>query len=225
MSQWIHPSTVKPRYKVCDISDVITREPRNWLRTDFINVRNASRLDIEIHYSLRNCPKDATSQFCKTYLTLYSYNTNSERPVPDPSRGVFKKEAVITPESLPTQGVTRAGIFRSSVVTTARGIYLAFLDLGVCITLTKVVISYRYCPEIGSALVTFPRTVAPANDSNLTEEEGICTDFNSVNKVKLVSVCLSNGEWNITDDFACLCKAGYELVNGTIASLECKGKL
>ena len=138
---------------------------------------------------------------------------------------MFKKEAVITPESLPAQGSTQTGIVRGSVITTTRGIYLAFLDQGACITLRKVVISYRYCPEIGSTLVAFPRTVAPANDSNLTEEEGNCTDVNSVNKVKLVSVCLSNGEWNITDDFACLCKAVYELVNGTIASLECRGKL
>ena len=202
---------------------MITREPRNWLRTDFINVKNANRLDIEIHYSLLNCPKDDTSQFCKTYLTLYSYNTNTKEPVPDPTNGVFKKEAVIAPKRLPAQGSTKAEIFSGSVVTTASGIYLAFFDQGVCVTLTKVVISYRYCPKIGSTLVTFPRTVAPANDSDLTEQEGKCTDVNSVNKVMLVSVCLSNGEWNITDDLMCLCKPGYELVNGSVAALECKG--
>ena len=202
---------------------MITREPRNWLRTDFINVSNANRVDIEIHYSLLNCPKVASSRFCKTYLTLYSYHANTEQPAPDPTKGMFKKEAVITPKRLPAQGSTKSDIFRGSVVTTARGIYLAFLDQGVCITLTKVVISFRYCPEIGSTLVTFPRTVSPANDSDLREQEGKCTDVNSVNKVKLVSVCLSNGEWNITDDLMCLCKAGYELIDGAIAALECKG--
>ena len=195
----------------------------NWLRTEFINVRDANRLDIEIHYSILNCPKQATNQFCKTYLTLYSYNTNTEQPVPDPTKGGFKKEAIITPGSLPTQGSTKSDIFRGSVVTTARGIYLAFFDQGACITLTKVVISFRYCPEIGSTLVRFPRTVAPANDSDLKEQEGKCTDVNSANRVKLVSVCLSNGEWNITDDLMCLCNPGYELVNGSVAALECKG--
>ena len=125
---------------------------------------------------------------------------------------------------MPAQGTSKADTFRGSVVTGARGIYLAFLDQGVCITLTKVVISYRYCPEIGSTLVTFPKTVAPANDSDQSEQEGKCTDVNSVNKVNLSGVCLGNGEWKgITDDLACLCKTGYELVNETIASLECKG--
>ena len=124
---------------------------------------------------------------------------------------------------MPAQGSTKADIFRGSVVTTARGIYLAFLDQAACIAVTKVVISFRYCPKRGSALVRFPRTVAPANDSDLKEQEGKCTDVNSVNKVKLVSVCLSNGEWNITDDLTCLCNPGYELINGSVGALECKG--
>ena len=52
--------------------------------------------------------------------------------------GGFKKEAVITPKQLPAQGSTKTDIFRGSVVTTASGIYLAFLDQGACETLTKV---------------------------------------------------------------------------------------
>jgi len=136
---------------------------------------------------------------------------------------MFQKEAVITPKSLPPQGQRKSDVFYGSVITRAPGIYLAFLDQGACITLTKVVISCRYCPEIVSTLVKFPRTVAPANDSDLTEQEGKCTDVNSVNKVKLVSVCLSNGEWNITDDLMCQCNAGYELINGFALALECKG--
>ena len=136
---------------------------------------------------------------------------------------MFQKETIITPKRLPVQGNSKTDIFHGSVITKARGIYLAFLDKGVCVTLTKVVISFKYCTVAGSTLVTFPRTVAPANDSDLTEQEGKCTDVNSVNKVKLVSVCLSNGEWNITDDLMCLCKAGYELIDGAIAALECKG--
>ncbi|XP_078374585.1 ephrin type-A receptor 4-like isoform X2 [Oculina patagonica] len=219
---WIHPSTVKKRYKVCDISDAITKEPKNWLQTDFIDVRSTTQLDIAVTYNLLNCPKMATSKFCKTYFTLYSYHTDTKDPAPDPPKGVFQKETVITPETLPSPGSSVNEVFRGSVVTKAKGIYLAFLDQGVCVTITKVVISYKYCPKTSSTSVTFPRTVAPANDSDLIEQIGKCTDVNSINKVKLSSVCLSNGEWNTTDDVICLCKAGYELVNGTVAPLECK---
>ena len=70
----------------------------------------------------------------------------------------------------------------------------------------------------------FSRTAAPVNDSSLEEQTGLCTDVNSVNKVKLSGVWLSNGEWNITDAVKCLCKPGYELVNGTGGNvLECSG--
>ncbi len=202
---------------------MITRKPNNWLQTDFIDVRNAKRLDIEVHYSLLNCPLTGISRYCKTYLTLYSYHADTKDPVPDPTKGVFKKEMVIKPKTLPPPNRTVKDVFRGSVITKAKGIYLAFLDEGVCISLTKVVISYRYCPETGITLATFPRTVSPANDSDLVEEIGKCTDVNSINKVKLSSVCLSNGEWNTTDDLMCLCKVGYQLVNGTIAPLECRG--
>ncbi|XP_078355574.1 ephrin type-B receptor 3-like, partial [Oculina patagonica] len=218
---WIHPSSVNKRYKVCDISDGITREPNNWLQTDFIDVKNAKRVDIEVHYSLLNCPTTATSRYCKTFLTLYSYHTDTKDPVPDPTRGVFKEETIIKPPTLPKPGESVKDIFCGSVVTKAKGIYLAFLDQGVCVTMSRVVISYRYCPETGGTFVTFPRTVAPANDSDLVEQIGKCTDVNSINKVKLSSLCLSNGEWNITDDLMCLCKVGYELVNGSLG-LECK---
>ncbi|KAJ7331704.1 hypothetical protein OS493_019298 [Desmophyllum pertusum] len=102
--------------------------------------------------------------------------------------------------------------FRKGVVPKAKGIYLAFLDQGVCMAIQKVVISYRFCSERGSTLVRFPRTVAPANDSDLIEQAGECTDKNSVNKVKLSGVCLSNGEWNISDALKCLCNTGYELI-------------
>jgi len=218
----MHPTTVRPSYTVCDITKTITREPINWLRTDFIDVKNAKRLDIEIHYFLLNCFYVDTSQFCKTYLTLYSYHANTAQPLPDPTKGMFQQEAVITPKSLSPR-IVKKDIFRGSVVTRGQGIYLAFLDQGGCIALTKVIISYRYCPESGSTLVTFPRTVAPASNSDLMEQEGKCTDANSVNKVKLVRACLSDGKWNITDGFACLCKAGYELIIGSVAALECKG--
>ena len=85
------------------------------------------------------------------------------------------------------------------------------------------VVRYHFCSKtVASKMVRFSRTVAPANESNLTKQEGKCTDPNSItkNNKKLFGVCLSNGEWNITDNSTCLCNYGYELTNG---SFNCKG--
>ncbi|XP_022781090.1 uncharacterized protein LOC111322287 isoform X2 [Stylophora pistillata] len=54
--------------------------------------------------------------------------------------------------------------------------------------------------------------------------KGECTDPHSLkrNNQKIFGVCLSNGEWNITNSSACLCSYGYELTNGSSDSFVCK---
>ena len=99
------------------------------------------------------------------------------------------------------------------IITKKGGVYLAFLDHGACVSISSVIVSYNYCSEIGGVLVSFSRTPAPVNDSYLVEQTGSCSDVNSINEVNLSGVCLSSGEWNITDGVKCLCKPGYQLVN------------
>ena len=220
--QWSHTSTQsRPVYVVCDIGDTI-EEPKNWLITKFINIKNATRLDIEVTYAFRNCPLAHVGPFCRTNFSLYSYHADYKF-YPNPTQLNFHKETVIAPKTLPAPGELATNIFYGSVVTDAKGIYLALLDQGACLIIRKFAVRYRFCSEtVPSKMVRFSRTVAPANDSNLTKQEGECADPNSItkNNKKLFGVCLSNGEWNITDNLACLCNYGYELTNG---SFTCKG--
>ena len=218
--QW--NSTSSLTYTVCDIADK-NEEPENWLMTEFINVKNVKRLDIEVTYTLRNCPLAKVKlPFCRTNFSLYSYHADYKfHHVPTPLN--FHKETVITPKTLPVPGELATNIFHWSVLTKSKGIYLALLDQGACLIIRKFVVRYRFCSvTVPSKMVRFSRTVAPANDSNLTKQEGECADPNSItkNNKKLFGVCLSNGEWNITDNLACLCNYGYELTNG---SFTCKG--
>ena len=190
--------------------------------TEFINIKYAARLDVEVTYILRNCPLAHVGPFCRTNFSLYSYNTDYKLN-PDPKPLNFQKETVITPKTLPAPGEQATDIFYRSVLTKAKGIYLALLDQGACLRIRKFAVRYRFCSEtVPSKMVRFSRTVPPANDSNLTKQEGECADPNSItkNNKKLFGVCLSNGEWNITDNLACLCNYGYELTNG---SFTCKG--
>ena len=182
-------------------------------------------------YRLVNCPADCSCPYCKTYIGLYaSYAniTNVHNPAPNPNQVIFSKEDKIQPTTLPAPGNLQKYTYQGILATEANGIFLAFLDKGACIAISKVIISYHVCPEkvMRSVLVRFPRTVAPANYSELTEVLGECTDVNSISTGKLLGVCLSSGEWNISDDASCVCKAGYELVNVSDSShngSECKG--
>ena len=219
--QWNHPSTQSPVYVVCDIGYTI-EEPKNWLITKFINIKNATQLDIEVTYTFRNCPSSNVGPFCRTNFSLYSYHTDYKfYPKPTPLN--FHKETVITPKTLPAPEKRTRETFYGSILTKAKGIYLALLDQGACLKIRRFVVRYHFCSKtVASKMVKFSRTVASANESNLTKQEGKCTDANSItkNNKKLFGVCLSNGEWNITDNSTCLCNYGYELTNG---SFNCKG--
>ena len=222
--QWTHPSNVSPYYSVCDASNKY-EVPENWLITDFINIKNATRLDIEVTYTLLTCPLANVGPFCRTNFSLYSYHIDFKYN-PDPKKLNLLKETVITPKILPMPGERTTDTFDGSIVTKAKGIYLALLDQGTCLTIRRFVLRYRFCSEtVPSKLVRFPRTLAPANEINLTKQEGECTDPNAIkkNNKTLFGVCLSNGEWNITDNSACLCSNGYELTHGSSDSFTCKG--
>ena len=220
--QWDRPTRVSSYFSVCDIANTI-EEPKNWLITKFINIKNAARLDVEVTYILLNCSLADVGPFCRRNFSLYSYHTDYKLN-PDPKPLNFHKETVITPKTLSALRERATNIFYGSVLTKAKGIYLALLDQGACLAIGKFVVRYRFCSETVpfNETVRFSRTVAPANDSNLTKQEGECADPNSItkNNKKLFGVCLSNGEWNITDNLACLCSYGYELTNG---SFTCKG--
>ena len=219
--QWDRPTRVSSYFSVCDIANTI-EEPKNWLITKFINIKNAARLDVEVTYILLNCSLADVGPFCRRNFSLYSYHTDYKLN-PDPKPLNFHKETVITPKTLSALRERATNIFYGSVLTKAKGIYLALLDQGACLAIGKFVVRYRFCSETVpfNETVRFSRTVAPANDSNLTKQEGECADPNSItkNNKKLFGVCLSNGEWNITDNLACLCNYGYELTNG---SFTCK---
>ena len=219
--QWKHPSTQKPVYIVCDYG-VWFEEPKNWLITEFINITNAKRLDIEVTYTLFNCLSKLKETFCKTNFFLYSYQTDYKLNQ-NPTQLTFHKETVITPKTLPAPGNLTTNTFYGSVVTKAKGIYLALLDQGACVRIEKFVVRYRFCSEtVTSKLVKFPRTVAPANEMNVIIQEGECADPNSVtkNNKNVYGVCLSNGEWRVAENLTCHCNYGYELTNG---SFTCKG--
>ena len=210
-------------YSVCDIQT--PNEPSNWLRSDFIDLKDGKLMDIEIGYILKNCPDDVSVPHCKTYIGFYAYHSDRKLfPAPDPTQGRYQFIDKIAPtEALPKPGDYKAFLYRRKMSTKARGVYLGFLDEGVCIVIQNVTVGYEFCPEKGGGLVKFPRTVAPANDSLSEEKAGECSDKNSVSEKKLTGLCLSSGKWNITDGLKCLCKKGYQIVEPDPNSLECKG--
>ena len=187
-------------------------------------------LNVELKYVLLGCPP-FSGPFCNYNLSIYVLHVEKKLVGVDLdpvtcNKVTYQKVETIVPTVLPGAKEAKEYDYNRKIITKKGGVYLAFLDQGACMTLSSVIVSYAYCPEeqVG-VFVRFSRTAAPVNDSHLEEQTGRCTDVNSINKVKLSGVCLSSGEWNITDGVKCLCKPGYQLVNGSEKNvLECSGK-
>ena len=186
-------------------------------------------LNVELKYSLRGCPTPQSS-VCNHEFSIYVLHVEKELVGVDlnplTAKVTYQKVETIVPKVLPPPKELKEYDYDAKILTKKGGVYLAFLDQGACVSLSRVIVSYMYCSEeqVG-VLVRFSRTAASVNDSHLEEQTGRCTDVNSINKVKLSGVCLSSGEWNITDGVKCLCKPGYQLVNGSEKNvLECSGK-
>ena len=62
---------------MCDI--IIGSQPTNWLRTNFIDVKDAKMLNVKLTYSLSGCPA-ASSSFCKNAISIYALHADKELP-------------------------------------------------------------------------------------------------------------------------------------------------
>lgn len=106
---------------------------------------------------------------------------------------------------------------RDVKVTTRKGFYLAFQDVGACIALVSVRVFYKTCPLTVRNLATFPDTVTGADTSSLVEVRGSCVN-RSEEREEPKMYCGADGEWLVPIG-GCLCNPGYEEKGGA-----CKGK-
>jgi len=104
-----------------------------------------------------------------------------------------------------------------SVLVEGKHVILAFHDYGACTSLFSVKVTYNVCPDetLRRSLVSIPRTVAPAKDSEPIRVEGHCNREVIQVSGSLYVHCESNGEWNITGlEGRCICKEDMQNKGG-----------
>ena len=125
-------------------------------------------LNVELKYNLLGCPTSKSS-VCNHELSIYVLHVEKELVGVDlnplTAKETYQKVETIVPKVLPPPKELKEYDYDSKIITEKGGVYLAFLDRGACVSLSRVIVSYNYCSEIGSVLVRFSRTAAPVNDS------------------------------------------------------------
>ncbi|XP_060587535.1 ephrin type-B receptor 1-B-like isoform X2 [Ruditapes philippinarum] len=201
-------------YTSCYVS---SRDVNNWLRTPFIDVKNAKSLYIEMIFTMRKCVKHSDPsilQQCKELFTLYSYQAdrdiaNKEMPSWDDTsyKLVGKIPATFLGESASDILLNTQENF-ISLTPGLRGIYFSFQDTGACVSLVAIKVFYKQCPNTIQNYAEFPATPTGKDHTSSVEREGKCVENASLLK-KPTYRCMSDGTWDIPIG-GCQCGPGYE---------------
>ncbi|XP_038574137.1 ephrin type-A receptor 4-like isoform X3 [Micropterus salmoides] len=203
-------------YQVCN---VLEPNQNNWLRTDWIPRSGAQRVYVEVKFTLRDCNSlPGVTGTCKETFNLYYHESNEDRESYIKESSFIKVDTVAADESF-TQVDVGDRIMKLNTevrdvkVTTRKGFYLAFQDVGACIALVSVRVFYKTCPLTIRNLATFPDTVTGADTSSLVEVRGSCVN-QSEEREEPKMYCGADGEWLVPIG-GCLCNPGYQEKGGT----------
>uniref|UniRef100_A0AAQ5ZQN5 receptor protein-tyrosine kinase n=1 Tax=Amphiprion ocellaris TaxID=80972 RepID=A0AAQ5ZQN5_AMPOC len=202
-------------YQVCN---VLEPNQNNWLRTDWIPRSGAQRVYVEVKFTLRDCNSlPGVTGTCKETFNLYYHESNEVRESYIKESSFIKVDTVAADESF-TQVDVGDRIMKLNTevrdvkVTTRKGFYLAFQDVGACIALVSVRVFYKTCPLTIRNLATFPDTVTGADTSSLVEVRGSCVN-QSEEREEPKMYCGADGEWLVPIG-GCFCSPGYEEKGG-----------
>ncbi|XP_008331857.1 ephrin type-B receptor 3-like [Cynoglossus semilaevis] len=199
-------------YQVCNV-----RQPNqnNWLRTDFIPRRGVLRVYVELKFSVRDCasiPNIPGS--CKETFNLFYYESEGDTATdssPQWRENPYVKVDTIAPDE--SFSLLEAGRINTKVRSfgplSKAGFYLAFQDLGACMSLISVRVFFKKCSTTIANFAVFPETATGAEATSLVIAPGACVTNAMEVSVPLKLYCNGDGEWMVPVG-SCTCVAGFE---------------
>ncbi|KAM9677703.1 ephrin type-A receptor 5 isoform 9-T9 [Trichechus inunguis] len=203
-------------YQVCKVME---QNQNNWLLTSWISNEGASRIFIELKFTLRDCNSlPGGLGTCKETFNMYYFESDDENGRNIKENQYIKIDTIAADESFTELDLGDRVMKLNTEVRdvgplSKKGFYLAFQDVGACIALVSVRVYYKKCPSVVRHLAVFPDTITGADSSQLLEVSGFCVN-NSVTDEPPKMHCSAEGEWLVPIG-KCMCKAGYEEKNGT----------
>ncbi|XP_060690775.1 ephrin type-B receptor 3-like isoform X1 [Hemiscyllium ocellatum] len=210
-------------YQVCNVMEA---NQNNWLRTTYIEHNDVQRVYVEMKFTVRDCnsiPNIPGS--CKETFNLFYYESDTDSATastPLWMENPYIKVDTIAPDesfSKLESGKVNTKI-RSFGPLSKNGFYLAFQDLGSCMSLISLRVFYKKCPSVIANFAVFPETVTGAEPTSLVIAPGICLSNAVELSVPLKLYCNGDGEWMVPVG-ACTCAAGYQPAKQETACQAC----
>ncbi|XP_033894824.1 ephrin type-B receptor 3-like isoform X3 [Acipenser ruthenus] len=210
-------------YQVCNVREL---NQNNWLRTGFIHRKDMQRVYVEMKFTVRDCnsiPNIPGS--CKETFNLFYYESDLDSATassPFWMENPYVKVDTIAPDesfSKLESGRVNTKV-RSFGPLSKTGFYLAFQDLGACMSLISVRVFYKKCSTSIASFAQFPETVTGAEATSLVIAPGTCIPNALEVSVPLKLYCNGDGEWMVPVG-ACTCAAGFEPAMKDTECLAC----
>ncbi|XP_053885599.1 ephrin type-A receptor 5 isoform X8 [Malaclemys terrapin pileata] len=203
-------------YQVCKVME---QNQNNWLLTSWISNEGASRIFIELKFTLRDCNSlPGGLGTCKETFNVYYFESDDADGRNVKENQYIKIDTIAADESFTELDLGDRVMKLNTEVRdvgplTKKGFYLAFQDVGACIALVSVRVYYKKCPSVIRNLALFPDTITGADSSQLLEVSGSCVNHSVTDEPPKMH-CSAEGEWLVPIG-KCMCKAGYEEKNST----------
>ncbi|XP_031430207.1 ephrin type-B receptor 3 isoform X6 [Clupea harengus] len=199
-------------YQVCNVREL---NQNNWLRSDFIPRKDVLRTYVEMKFTVRDCnsiPNIPGS--CKETFNLFYYEADSDSATatsPFWMENPYVKVDTIAPdESFSKLDLGKVNTkVRSFGPLSKSGFYLAFQDLGACMSLISVRVFYKKCSTTIANFAVFPETATGAEATSLVIAPGNCVPNAVEVSVPLKLYCNGDGEWMVPVG-SCTCASGFE---------------
>lgn len=187
----------------------------HWLRSGLIQRRGASQVYVELRFTMIECSSSVTHhRSCKETFNLFYYESDSDSATetsPFWMENPYVKVDTIAPDesfSMLESGRVNTKV-RSFGPLSKTGFYLAFQDLGACMSLISVRVFYKKCSTTIANFAVFPETATGAEATSLVIAPGACVSNAQEVSVPLKLYCNGDGEWMVPVG-SCTCMPGFE---------------
>ena len=194
----------------------------NWLITQYINISNPSVTDLNVnatYATITDLGECTGSLSCVKNVPIHFYWTNTlnetERNDTSNYGGVAGRLVHIG-----NNGSRESANLVIPVPQGFNGAYLALVDEGTCVFISRLVVSYTVCPAQNLDLISYPQITAPTVN-NVDDKMVPVTCVEGASTIEPQSLeCNIGGIWGSIDS-PCQCDPGYQLnVTGLNASCE-----
>ena len=205
------------------VSCYFTNGPQNnWLITQYINISNPIVTDLNVNATFAtNVDTCTTGSPCVQSVPIHFYWTNTLNDTERNDTSNYGDPAARLLH-IGNNGMRESANLVTPVSAGFNGMYLALVDEGTCVSISRLVVSYTVCLAQNLDLISYPQTIAPTLNNIADKLVPVsCVEGASSTEAESLE-CNIGGLWGSMGTTVCQCDSGYQL-EGTGLNASCKG--